>query len=75
LYNGLQDALNVGDVLGNDVEQKMIFSSSFKVSEHAMGQLYQDAMAKVCKFGKPDLFVTFTYNLKWKKITYMLLSG
>jgi hypothetical protein len=40
-----------------------------------MGQLYQDAMVKVRKFGKPDLFVTFTYNPKWKKITDALLPG
>jgi len=38
-----------------------------------MGQLYQDAMARVCKFGKPDLFVTFTYNPKWKEIIDVLL--
>ncbi len=40
-----------------------------------MGQLYQDAMAKVCKFGKLDLFVTFTCNPKWKEFTNALLSG
>ncbi len=40
-----------------------------------MGQLYQDAMAKVRKFGKPDLFVTFTCNRKWKEITDALLLG
>jgi hypothetical protein len=40
-----------------------------------MGQLYHDAMARVCKFGKPDLFVTFTYNYKWKKILDALLPG
>jgi hypothetical protein len=38
-----------------------------------MGQLYQDAMARVRKFGKPDLFVTFTCNPKWKEITDALL--
>jgi hypothetical protein len=38
-----------------------------------MGQLYQDAMARVYKFGKPDLFVTFTCNLKWKGIKDALL--
>jgi hypothetical protein len=75
LYNGLQDALNVNDVLKNDVGQKMILPSSFQGDEHAMGQLYQDAMARVRKFGKPDLFVTFTYNPKWKEITNALLSG
>jgi hypothetical protein len=40
-----------------------------------MGELYQDAMARVRKFGKPNLFVTFTYNPKWKEITYALLLG
>jgi len=75
LYNGLQDALNVDDILGNDVGQKMILPSSFQGGECAMGQLYQDAMARVRKFGKPDLFVTFTYNPKWKEITYALLPG
>jgi len=40
-----------------------------------MGQLYQNAMARVYKFGKPDLFVTFTCNPKWKEITDALLLG
>jgi len=40
-----------------------------------MGQLYQDAMARVRKFGKLDLFVTFTCNPKWKEITNALLLG
>ncbi len=75
LYNGLQDALNAGDILGNDVGQKMILSSPFQGSERTMGQLYQDAMARVRKFGKPDLFVTFTCNPKWKEITDALLPG
>ncbi len=75
LYNGLQDALNVSDILGNDVRQKMILPSSFQGGERPMGQLYQDAMAKVRKFGKPDLFVTFTCNPKWKEITNALLLG
>jgi len=40
LYNGFQNALNVGDVLGNDIGQKMILLLSFQGGEHAMGQLY-----------------------------------
>jgi len=75
LYNGLQDALNVSDVFGNNIGQKMILPSSFQGGERAMGQLYQDAMAGVRKFGKPDLFVTFTCNPKWKEITDALLPG
>jgi hypothetical protein len=39
-----------------------------------MGQLYQDAMARVRKFGKLDLFVMFTCNPKWKEITDAFLS-
>jgi hypothetical protein len=52
----------------------MILPSSFQGGEHAMGQLYKDAMARVRKFGKPDLFVTFTYNPKWKEVIDALLS-
>jgi hypothetical protein len=33
-----------------------------------MHQLYQNAMAVVRKFGKPDLFVTFTCNPTWPEI-------
>ncbi len=75
LYNGLQDELNVGDVFGDNIGQKMILLSSFQGDERTMNQLYQDAMAKVRKFGKPDLFVTFTCNPKWKEITDALLPG
>jgi hypothetical protein len=75
LYNGLQDALNAGDIIENDTGQKMIFPSPFQGGECAMGQLYQDAMARVRKFGKPNLFITFTCNPKWKEITNALLLG
>jgi hypothetical protein len=51
----------------------MIIPSSFQGGERAMGQLYPDAMATVRKFGKSNLFVTFTCNLKWKEITDTLL--
>jgi len=32
-------------------------------------------MARVCKFGKSDLFVMFTCNPKWKEIIDALLMG
>jgi hypothetical protein len=75
MYNGLQDALNVGDVLENNVRRKMIILSSFQGGEGIMGQLYQDAMVRVSKFGKHDFFVTFTFNPKWKQIIDVLLLG
>ena len=34
-----------------------------------MSGLYQDAMAAVRKYGKPDLFITITCNPKWPEIT------
>uniref|UniRef100_UPI00358EF83A uncharacterized protein n=1 Tax=Myxine glutinosa TaxID=7769 RepID=UPI00358EF83A len=46
----------------------VILPSSFAWSPRAMQQNYQDAMAIVRKFGKPDLFITFTCNPKWTEI-------
>ena len=42
----------------------VILPSSFQGSPRAMQQNYQDAMAIVAKYGKPDLFLTFTCNPK-----------
>ncbi|GFS63324.1 helitron_like_N domain-containing protein [Trichonephila inaurata madagascariensis] len=42
--------------------------SSFIGSPRAMQQNFQDAMSVVRDFGKPDLFLTFTCNPKWKEI-------
>ena len=39
-----------------------------------MAQNYQDAMSIVSKYGKPDLFVTFTCNAKWSEIMKNLES-
>ena len=40
-----------------------------------MNENYQDAMAIVRKFGKPDLFITMTCNPHWKEITENLESA
>jgi len=37
-----------------------------------MAQLYQDSMAIVHQYGKPDLFITMTYNPKWEEIVSAL---
>lgn len=59
MYSGLMDYLarNNGD---DDPGVPVILPSSFTGSPRNMQQLYQDAMAIVCKFGKPDLFLTYT---------------
>ena len=40
-----------------------------------MQQHYQDAMAIVARYGKPDLFLTFTCNPKCKDIINALPAG
>jgi hypothetical protein len=40
-----------------------------------MNQLYQDSMALVRKFRKPDLFITMTCNLNWLEILHELRPG
>lgn len=40
-----------------------------------MYQRYQDAMALVQKYGKPDLFLTMTCNPSWDEIKNELLPG
>ncbi|GBM82666.1 hypothetical protein AVEN_42526-1 [Araneus ventricosus] len=42
--------------------------SELNGSSHNMQQNYQDAMAMVRKFGKPDLFLTFTCNPSWFEV-------
>jgi hypothetical protein len=70
LYQGLLD-----HILSQSIEQHLtpgkvvILPSSFHGSPRNMQQNYQDAMSLVCKFGKPDLFLTFTCNPHWPAIT------
>ncbi|XP_066916947.1 uncharacterized protein [Clytia hemisphaerica] len=44
-------------------------------SPRAMQQLYLDAMAVVSKHGKPDAFLTFTCNPRWREVTENLLPN
>ena len=73
-YQGLMDHIgrraqaedaNIGHVV--------ILPSCFEGSERNMYQHYQDAMTIVTKYGKPDIFLTFTANPKWPEILENLL--
>jgi hypothetical protein len=69
-YTGLMDhlqseAFDQGLAPGKAV----ILPSSFLGSPRNMAQNYQDAMAIVRKYGKPDFFITMTCNPKWPEIT------
>ena len=66
-YVHLQDEIRQGTALA-DIGKKVILPSSFVGGPRYMHQRTQDAMTYVTKFGRPDLFVTFTCNPKWDEI-------
>ena len=69
-YKGLMDFLAKDADDHNRLPGRIcILPSTFINSPRNMQQNYQDAMAMVNKFGKPDLFVTFTCNPKWMEIS------
>lgn len=69
LYNGLMDHVHHrAQDHGAHTGHICILPSSFQGSPRAMQQNYQDAMAIVGKYGKPDLFITFTCNPKWREV-------
>lgn len=73
LYMGLMDYVH-SQAENRDLKagRIVILPSSFTGGKRCMQQNYQDAMVLVANFGKPDLFITFTCNPKWKEITEQL---
>ena len=53
----------------------VILPSSYDRSPRSQIMRYQDAIAVVSKFGRPDLFVTVTCNPKWPEIINNLQHG
>ena len=76
LNQGLADAIENSDsqVDGSQKGKRIILPSSFTGGARYQHQLYQDAMGIVCCYGKPDVFITFTCNPRWKEITDELLE-
>lgn len=68
LYKGLMDAFDAADTDIESTGKRLILPSSFTGGPRYMLQLFQDAMAIVRKYGKPDLFMTVTCNPKWPEI-------
>ena len=77
VYQGLSDAIQgcEGNVDGSQLGKRVILPSSFTGSARYQHQLYQDAMAIVCQYGKPDFFITFTCNPQWPEITHALFQN
>src|SRR5436853_3051838 len=75
LYQGLSDMISNKDTNLNEIGKRVILSSNFTGSPRYLQQLYQDSMAIVREFGKPDLFITVTCNPTWPEITNELLPN
>ena len=73
-YIHLKDAIrNDGKV--DDIGKLVILPASFTGSPRHMAEYTQDAMTYVRKYGKPDLFITFTCNPAWQEIKDELVNG
>lgn len=73
LYQGVVDAVAAGD--GENVGWRVILPGTHTCSPRNMVGNFQDAMAIVRKFGRPDLFITFTCNPNWAEIKAELRPG
>jgi hypothetical protein len=71
-YKGLIDFVACGT---SNTAKPVILPSTFQGSPRNMRERYQDAMAIVTKFGKPDLFITMTCNPNWREIKDNLFEG
>ena len=67
LYQGLADAVRGNE--HRDAGAYVVLPSSFQGGPRHQYASYHDAMAIVRKYGKPDLFLTFTCNPNWDEIT------
>lgn len=64
-YQGISDALGEGTSSGKNVGVQFMLHGSFTGGRRYMLLNYHDGMAICREYGPPDLFVTFTCNLKW----------
>ncbi|XP_003740984.1 uncharacterized protein LOC100902978 [Galendromus occidentalis] len=55
--------------------RRIVLAATFNGGPRYMIAQYQDAMSIVSKYGKPDLFLTFTCNPAWPEITSNLSQG
>ncbi len=61
-YKGMVDAMQQDGANNTNFGRMVVLPATFAGSPRHMNQLYQDSMALVKKFGKPDLFITMTCN-------------
>ena len=73
-YKGLLDAINSNENMKN-VGVETILPPTHTGSPRWYTEKYQDAMAIVRKFGKPDYFITMTASADWPELTESLFPG
>lgn len=73
-YIHLRDAMN-SDGNVKDVGKMVILPASYIGSPRHMHEYAQDALTYVRKYGRPDLFITFTCNPSWEEIQKLLFEG
>jgi hypothetical protein len=69
-YKGLATAVAAKE--GREEGKYCVLPSSHMGGPRWFHEEYQDSMARVRHFGKPDLFITFTCSPKWPEITEAL---
>ncbi len=74
-YKGMADAMQQDGANSTNFGRMVVLPTTFVGSPRHMNQLYQDSMALVRKFGKPDLFITMTCNPNWPEILHELRPG
>ncbi|XP_042988839.1 uncharacterized protein LOC122316384 [Carya illinoinensis] len=72
VYQGIVDSLSVGETCTSNIGKRIILPSSFIGGPTDMRKRYMEAMALVQRFGKPDIFLTMTYNPNWEEILEQL---
>jgi hypothetical protein len=75
IYGGVVNAVANNDANIDNLGRLIVLSSSFIGGHRHMAQLYQDSMAIVRQYGKPNLFITMTCNPKWEEIVSTLKPG
>jgi len=65
ILNGLQEAINRGDIDPSCVGRRVVLPSSFTSGMCYMFNNCQDAMAICKRFSYPNLFITITCNVNF----------
>lgn len=78
LYNNIYDAVHrsdINDEASRNIGRSIILPPSFTGSDRDFHRRFQDGIAILRHFHKPDLFITFTFNPNCKELLDELLDG